>query len=256
MTAARDSRLMEMIGNDDEKFNAKETKVLKYLLANEKDLLDLSISDIADNAGVSKGTVVRFCKVLSFNGLKDFKVWYEAGKSKKHNPVVSLKGDESFPVVSTALRNALSGTLEKTLDDENLAVLSSVMDQIRNNDRISVVAGEEESPFALTLVSLIRKRFPEKNVSVNDEADPSAPFSLVFSLSGNDRKVVTHLTDVILGGGKVTAFTADGSSLVGKASSSLVLLSNDTIASSDEHLLGRMSLMSAVDFLGIILLRE
>ena len=52
---------------------------------------------------------------------------------------------------------------------------------------------------------------------------------------------------------KPAAFTADCASLAGNVSSSTVLLYGDTIVSFDEHLPGRMSLMCAAVFQGIIL---
>ena len=79
MSDNNNSRLMEMLSSSKGKVKIKEERVLNYLLEHEDEIQNLSIAQISEAADVSKATVVRFCKSLDFNGLKDFKVWYEAG---------------------------------------------------------------------------------------------------------------------------------------------------------------------------------
>ena len=78
MSDNNNSRLMEMLSSSKGKVKIKEERVLNYLLEHEDEIQNLSIAQISEAADVSKATVVRFCKSLDFNGLKDFKVWYEA----------------------------------------------------------------------------------------------------------------------------------------------------------------------------------
>ena len=76
MSDNNNSRLMEMLSSSKGKVKIKEERVLNYLLEHEDEIQNLSIAQISEAADVSKATVVRFCKSLDFNGLKDFKVWY------------------------------------------------------------------------------------------------------------------------------------------------------------------------------------
>ena len=48
---------------------AQEQKVMEFLRANGDSVMNLSISEIAEGAGVSSPTVVRFCKTLGFEGI-------------------------------------------------------------------------------------------------------------------------------------------------------------------------------------------
>ncbi|WP_125154819.1 MurR/RpiR family transcriptional regulator [Clostridium rectalis] len=51
-----------------------EKKIGKFILENPKMISQLSIGELAQMSGSSEATVVRFCKILGFNGYKDFKV--------------------------------------------------------------------------------------------------------------------------------------------------------------------------------------
>ena len=51
-----------------------EKKVAQCILDNPGDISHLSIGELADRSGSSEATVVRFCKLIGFNGYKDFKI--------------------------------------------------------------------------------------------------------------------------------------------------------------------------------------
>lgn len=63
-------KIKEMYGS----FNSTEKKIADYILENLGDILHITIKDLAENCGVSQSAVVRFCKLLQFNGFKDFKI--------------------------------------------------------------------------------------------------------------------------------------------------------------------------------------
>ena len=51
-----------------------EKKVAQYIIDNPADISHLSIGELAEQSGSSEATVVRLCKLLDFNGYKDFKI--------------------------------------------------------------------------------------------------------------------------------------------------------------------------------------
>ncbi|MBQ0072277.1 MAG: MurR/RpiR family transcriptional regulator, partial [Spirochaetales bacterium] len=97
------SRLKEMLSASSS-FRAQERKVADYLLKNEGRIQSLSIADIARESGSSKATVVRFCKSLGFQGLKDFRVWYEAGKGYQYEELVEATTEASGSDVFSLIR--------------------------------------------------------------------------------------------------------------------------------------------------------
>ena len=51
-----------------------ESKIAKYVLDNFNETLNYNVSELADKAGVSDASVVRFCKSLGYKGFQDFKI--------------------------------------------------------------------------------------------------------------------------------------------------------------------------------------
>ncbi len=251
----KNSRLREMLNTTDGRIKIKEERVLNYLLENEDRIQELSISDIADNADVSKATVVRFCKALDFNGLKDFKVWYEAGKGAKFNKVHELKGNESPSDVASLLKDGAVGTLERTLSGANIDVLSGIVENIRKNESITIVGLGEESIYANELARIIREKFPQKKIAVNGDKENPLPYCIVISLTGIDREAMTYLTNAVINEGVVTAVTANGASLIGKAASDCLTLSDEVLYGPDRHLLGKFALTAVISYIEIMLAR-
>lgn len=51
-----------------------ETKVANYVLQRAEEVIHFSVSQLAEQAGVSDPTVIRFCRSLGFKGFQDFKI--------------------------------------------------------------------------------------------------------------------------------------------------------------------------------------
>ena len=51
-----------------------EAKIAKYVLDHYDQVLSSNITELAEQAGVSDASVVRFCKSLGYKGYQDFKI--------------------------------------------------------------------------------------------------------------------------------------------------------------------------------------
>lgn len=69
-----DSNLLVRIQNSYDCLTKREKYVADYVLAQPKDVLSLSITDLADRCGVGDTTVFRFCRSLQLSGYQDFKM--------------------------------------------------------------------------------------------------------------------------------------------------------------------------------------
>ena len=56
------------------KLAAAEKRLLDYIINNEKDIIYLTITELAENTGVSPATVIRACKKMGYRGFQDFKI--------------------------------------------------------------------------------------------------------------------------------------------------------------------------------------
>ena len=51
-----------------------EKKVAEYVLKNYMRVLDFTVTELAEKAGVSDATVVRFCRSVGYTGYQDMKI--------------------------------------------------------------------------------------------------------------------------------------------------------------------------------------
>jgi len=65
---------MKFITDHYGKLRNSELKVGDYVLEHAGEVIHESLSELADHAGVSEPTVIRFCRALGFKGFQDFKI--------------------------------------------------------------------------------------------------------------------------------------------------------------------------------------
>ena len=139
MSTNVESRLSEMLPAQLGELSILERKVSTYLLKHEDKLMGMDISEIAKASGVSKATVVRFCKALGFNGLKDFKIYYEAGKSQYSTKLTKLSSQSSPDEIIENMKNGVMRAVEKTFNEENNQVLIKIADEIQRIGKVTIL---------------------------------------------------------------------------------------------------------------------
>lgn len=139
MSTNVESRLSEMLPAQLGELSILERKVSTYLLKHEDKLMGMDISEIAKASGVSKATVVRFCKALGFNGLKDFKIYYEAGKSQYATKLTKLNKESSPAEIVDNMKNGVMRAIEKTFNEENNEILIKLADEIKNTAKVTLL---------------------------------------------------------------------------------------------------------------------
>ena len=84
----------------------QEGKIARWMLEHEKELVDTPIKDIAINCGVSQPSVVRFCKKLGCNGIKDLKILVDGMRSDTENSIPCTFDDSDKDIISDMFSNA------------------------------------------------------------------------------------------------------------------------------------------------------
>ena len=57
-----------------EQLRPSERKLADYVIEAPREVLDLSMTEVAARAGVSQPTIARFCHALGFSGFREFKI--------------------------------------------------------------------------------------------------------------------------------------------------------------------------------------
>lgn len=90
-------------------FTNTEKKVADYILENIKDVIYMSITDLADACNVGESSVFRFCKTMDLKGYQEFKIMLAH----------SISLDNETPQLSSAI------TMQDTIAELSSKVLSS-----------------------------------------------------------------------------------------------------------------------------------
>ncbi|BDR56948.1 MurR/RpiR family transcriptional regulator [Xylocopilactobacillus apis] len=85
--------IIESIKNHHQDFSRSEVKVENYIIEHPESVELFTITKLADEAHTSTGAVLRFCKILGYQGYKDFRFnminyIHTIGKSKRNDDII------------------------------------------------------------------------------------------------------------------------------------------------------------------------
>lgn len=114
-----------------------EMKVASYVLEHYEKVLSLNITELAERAGVSDASVVRFCRSVGYKGYQDFKVNAARDvlpREKHFNPSLE-KGDDVSTICKKIFTSEVN-VLNHTLAGVDVKVLAEVANQISEAKKI------------------------------------------------------------------------------------------------------------------------
>ena len=100
-----------------------ERKVVHFLAENARDVVRMSVTEVAERSGTSEATVVRLCKKTGFSGFQDFKI--------------QLAQDFSSPVQAIHEEVSVDDTLDtivKKVFQANIVALEDTLARLRTED--------------------------------------------------------------------------------------------------------------------------
>ena len=118
-------------------FSEKEKKIADYVLNDPKNIIHLTINQIADELGLAESTVFRFCQRIGFKGFQAFKISLAA------EVVAPLKdihekieeGDSISAVTEKVFRSNIK-TLEDTLQIVDAEAMNSAIEKLMSARKI------------------------------------------------------------------------------------------------------------------------
>lgn len=106
-------------------FTNTEKKVADYILENTKDVIYMSITDLADACNVGESSVFRFCKTMNLKGYQEFKIVLAH----------SISQDEETPQLNGKITMQDSiGELSSKILSTNISALTETFNLINEND--------------------------------------------------------------------------------------------------------------------------
>lgn len=116
-----------------------EAKIAKYVLDHYDQVLSSNITELAEQAGVSDASVVRFCKSLGYKGYQDFKINAARDllpKEKHLNP--SLEPSDDMGTICKKIFGTEVAVLDRTLAGLDLEAVERAAHMIRNAKKLVI----------------------------------------------------------------------------------------------------------------------
>ena len=244
--------------------NTTEAKIADYLLENIDEVLNLSIQELAKASDSSQAAWVRFCKLLGYSGLREFKKSYirQGMKKAKNNSqeeeelYSDIKGYSSveniIENVSLLAAKAITDT-QQILDPKNV---QEAIDVISNANKIvflgvgasGLVAQDGAYKFGRigkNSTSMADFHMQITNLSLLDEKD----VAVIISYSGKTKEMIECMEIAKEVGCKVICITKYGKNELGMQADIPLYISAPEIEIRSAAMGSRMAQLGVIDIL-------
>lgn len=121
-------------------FTKAEKKVADYVIKNQKDVIYMSISDLANECKVGDTSVYRFCRTMRLQGYQEFKMKLSLsqGANTKTNSYEKeiLSEDDSFAVMTERMMQGHLNAIKETFMLLNQVSFNKVLDMFIDAQRV------------------------------------------------------------------------------------------------------------------------
>lgn len=242
-----------------------EKKVADYILKYQGNVEDLSMATIADVAGVSQPTIMRFVKAIGYDSFKQFK--FELAKNyKKENNVDILYGfsinpnDNIYELPSKIVATATS-MLENALKSISITAYQETVTLINQYQYISIYAVENSMGVAYDLMTKLvylgksiscHSDYYLQSIDANNLTSNS--LAIGISYSGNSKNTVEVLKIAKEAGAKTIAIVNFENTMLTRYGDIVLSTSNDQYLYGDA-IFSRTAQTALVDmiYMGVIM---
>ncbi len=146
---ATQARALSRIHSFYDRLSPSERKVADYVLAHPEEVIHLPLSQLAERAGVSDPTVLRFCRAIGYRGYLDFKVALTQDLASPQKFIHEAVEPQDPPlVVAQKVFAAANRALMDTLQGLDDATLTRAVDLLDRAGRILIVGVGTSAPLA------------------------------------------------------------------------------------------------------------
>ncbi len=243
-----------------------EAKVANFVTANPEEVVHYSISELAEGAGVSEPTVIRFCRRVGYRGYQDFKIALAQSVVPRikniHEAVV--EGDDARTLAQKIFQATIA-TLQDSLSMIDYDVLQRAIDVCSEARTISFFGLGGSASVAMDAVhKFFRLGIPcrwydDTHMQVM-QASLLGPEDVVVAIthSGSSKDIIEAIELANEVGATTIAITSHMKSPVSKVASLVFSVSSSETAYRFEPMSSRIAQLSVIDAVavGVALNRE
>ena len=133
-------------------FFEAEKKIADYIVNNRSELIDMTISELAESSGVSEATVTRFCRKCNLKGFHHLKITLAKEVVDLKKDEISISGNISEDNIASSLNNILFNKIEELkqtvslIDEDNF---KEILNVIKKGRTVQFAAVGNTIPVAL-----------------------------------------------------------------------------------------------------------
>ncbi|WP_291628020.1 MurR/RpiR family transcriptional regulator [Clostridium sp.] len=255
--------LIDSIFAEYNSFFDAEKKIARYILSNPKKVVDMTIAELAGEAGTSEATVSRFCKRCSMKGFHHLKITLAKELVESTKEELPVSGDVNQNNISQSLQNILSNKIDElrqTISSINENELKEVLNILSNARTVQFAAVGNTIPVALDgaykfnqigIISVANTIWETQiaftyNLSEDDVI-------ILISNSGASKRLITVAEVAKKNGSKTIAITNSENSPLAKLCQYHIKTATREKLFLDEYYFSRISAMTIIEILYLFL---
>lgn len=266
MTTEENKSCLDRIKEVYSSLNTAGKKVAQYILENPKEIIRLTITELADNSNASETTVFRLCNKLGYKGYQDLKISLASAiVDPIENIYEEIKENDDMYILMHKVMASNMCSIENTFKINKSTEFEKAIAMILKAEKImffgmggsGIIAEDAHHKFVRTginCVSASDSHWQAMYTSMAGEDD----VIVAFSNSGSNKELIETIEIAKKNHIKIISITSNAKSPIAKVSDIvLVCYGNETMFRS-EAMESRISTLALVDclYIGVALKRK
>lgn len=245
----------EVIQGKKHRLTNTELKLADYILEHYDEALNYNVTELADSAGVSDASVVRFCKKLGYKGYQDFKV--NAAKDvlprdRHFNP--GLEQDDDIETICKKIFLSEVNVLNRTLASLDTNELKVVAEKIEKAEKIVffgnggslIVAKDAAHKFMkIGICAFVYEDIDLQLMSSSLMSEKEVAIGI--SHSGSNRNVIDCIKNAKENGAETIAIVGQGKTPLSKIADMILYCSSEETMFESESVSTRIAQLAIID---------
>lgn len=238
-----------------------EKKVAQFIVDNPKEISDLSIGELADKSGSSEATVVRLCKLLDFNGYKDFKISItkdiaSMSKDEEGDQYTDVEPGDALDLIIQNISYNNKKSIDDTLQIISHKAIEEAVEAIAAADRIEfygvgasyIIAFDAVQKFAR--INKIALSYPDPHLQIASAANlKKGDVAVAISYSGETRDTHDSISVAKEAGAKTISITKFGQTSISDICDINLFVSAPEISIRSGAMSSRIAQLNVIDIL-------
>lgn len=245
-------------------FKPAERKLVDYLMANHREVIHQSITQLSRNAGVSEATIVKLCQKIGYRGFRQLKIMLaQVEKEKREEQIYGeIDPGDSKEIIIKKIFQTYNQSLNNTRELITNADIEKAIKMFVEAKRVlffgfwasGIVAKDAELKFKR--INRITEAVTESHLQQTLAALlGSDDLVIAISESGRTKDLINALKIARDTGAGIIAITSDPDSPVAKLADLVLLTFSSETSFRGGALASRMSQLAVIDilFIGVAL---